>query len=106
MGLASGALVAGLFGMNVCSCPFFDSSHIECHTNVQLASQIETHDSAFYLITGGAVMFSALVAVFGLRRLARLRNVGLGSSSMVDRHRAWSQRRLLKELPEEVNMRV
>ncbi|KAJ7054521.1 hypothetical protein C8F01DRAFT_1163681 [Mycena amicta] len=62
MGIGSGALVSGLFGMN-------------------LASSFETHPWAFYGMTGFATVLAAMVASVGLRRLAKIRKVGLSTSS-------------------------
>ncbi|KAJ6572167.1 hypothetical protein B0H19DRAFT_1132769 [Mycena capillaripes] len=62
MGIGSGALVAGLFGMN-------------------LMSHFESHPWAFYGMTGFATALAAMVAITGLRRLAKIRKVGLGNSN-------------------------
>ncbi|KAJ3552735.1 hypothetical protein NP233_g12809 [Leucocoprinus birnbaumii] len=58
MGLGTGALVAGLFGMN-------------------LTSHLEEHPYAFYLMTGVSSGIALLVAWAALRRLAKIRRVGL-----------------------------
>ncbi|KAL8287403.1 hypothetical protein RQP46_003261 [Phenoliferia psychrophenolica] len=60
LGLTSGALIAGLFGM--------------------LATQLEDHPYAFASVTLSAFAFAGLVTVVGLRRLRRMRKVGLGHS--------------------------
>ncbi|KAF8156851.1 magnesium transporter [Crassisporium funariophilum] len=62
LGVGSGALVAGLFGMN-------------------LLSHMETHAYAFYAMTGLATSLAVVVAWAGLRKLARIRKVGLSSNS-------------------------
>lgn len=62
MGIGSGALVAGLFGMN-------------------LTSQFESHPWAFYATTGFATALAAIVAWSGLRTLAKIRKVGLSNTS-------------------------
>ncbi|KAF8804613.1 cora-domain-containing protein [Phlegmacium glaucopus] len=62
LGVGSGALVAGLFGMN-------------------LLSNLEVHPYAFYAMTGLSTTLAVTVAWAGLRRLAKLRKVGLSSSS-------------------------
>ncbi|CAD6577059.1 MAG: magnesium ion transporter [Cyphobasidiales sp. Tagirdzhanova-0007] len=59
MGLASGAFIASLFGMNL-------------HTS------LETHPSAFWVTTGLAGGLVAMVTLAGLRRVYRLRKIGLG----------------------------
>ncbi|KAJ7474531.1 magnesium transporter [Mycena galericulata] len=62
MGIGSGAMVAGLFGMN-------------------LASHFESHPWAFYGMTGFATVLAWTVAWSGLRRLAKIRKVGLSNNS-------------------------
>ncbi|KAJ7868598.1 cora-domain-containing protein [Mycena olivaceomarginata] len=62
MGIGSGAMVAGLFGMN-------------------LLSHVETHPWAFYGMTGFATALTIVVASTGLRRLAKIRKVGLSNTS-------------------------
>ncbi|KAJ7484315.1 cora-domain-containing protein [Mycena latifolia] len=62
MGIGSGALVAGLFGMN-------------------LMSKLESHPWAFYGTTGFATALAAIVAWSGLRILAKIRKVGLSNTS-------------------------
>nr|GAT46673.1 inner membrane magnesium transporter MRS2 [Mycena chlorophos] len=62
MGLGSGALIAGLFGMN-------------------LTSKVETHPWAFYGTSGFAVLLAIMVASAGLRRLAKIRKVGLSNNN-------------------------
>ncbi|KPV73877.1 uncharacterized protein RHOBADRAFT_54468 [Rhodotorula graminis WP1] len=59
LGLTAGAMVAALFGMN-------------------LTSHLESHPYAFPLISLSTFAFAALIASYGLRRLAQLRRVGLG----------------------------
>ena len=59
MGLASGAFIAGLFGMN-------------------LHSSLEVTPYAFWITTGLAGGLVGLVTVGGLRRVTRLRRIGLG----------------------------
>ncbi|KAF9003336.1 hypothetical protein BDQ17DRAFT_1242170 [Cyathus striatus] len=61
LGIGTGALIAGLFGMN-------------------LTSHMEAHPYAFYIMTafsGGAAL---LVALTGLRKLAKIRKVGLSNN--------------------------
>ncbi|KAF7348605.1 Magnesium transporter [Mycena venus] len=62
MGIGSGAMVAGLFGMN-------------------LMSHVETHPWAFYGMTGFATALATVVACSGLRRLAKIRKVGLSNTN-------------------------
>lgn len=59
LGLTAGALVAGLFGMN-------------------LLNRIEESPFAFPLVSMTTFALAAFVTSFGLRRLARLRRVNLG----------------------------
>ncbi|KAJ7150887.1 hypothetical protein C8R43DRAFT_1005499 [Mycena crocata] len=61
MGIGSGALVAGLFGMN-------------------LMSRFESHPWAFYGMTGFATALAMVVAWSGLRTLAKIRKVGLSNN--------------------------
>ncbi|KAF8191144.1 magnesium transporter [Pholiota molesta] len=62
LGVGTGALVAGLFGMN-------------------LLSHIEQHPYGFYVITGTATSLAFIVAWAGLRKLAKIRKVGLSSNN-------------------------
>jgi len=62
MGIGTGALVAGLFGMN-------------------LTSQLETTPYAFLGMSALSVATALLVASTGLRRLAKIRKVGLSDTS-------------------------
>ncbi|SCV70366.1 BQ2448_1760 [Microbotryum intermedium] len=59
LGLTSGALVAGLFGMN-------------------LQSRLEEHAYAFPIVTLGAMILAVGVTYLGLKTLRRMRRVGLG----------------------------
>jgi len=61
MGIGTGALVAGMFGMN-------------------LTSQLEATPYAFAGISALSAAIALLVASVGLRRLAQIRKVGLSSS--------------------------
>lgn len=61
LGVGTGALIAGLFGMN-------------------LTSHIEHHDYAFYAMTGVSTSLAIIVAWAGFRTLARIRKVGLSSN--------------------------
>jgi len=61
LGVGSGALIAGLFGMN-------------------LTSHMEEHTYAFYGMSAASAALAFLVAWMGLRKLAKLRKVGLSSS--------------------------
>ncbi|KAJ7931315.1 magnesium transporter [Mycena leptocephala] len=67
MGIGSGALVAGLFGMN----PRRDSP------------------MAFYGMTGFATALATIVAWSGLRRLAKIRKVGLSNTNNRARRKPW-----------------
>lgn len=49
----------------------------------QLATSLESHVYAFPLITLSAFSFSALVTIIGLKRLRKMRKMGLGSSDRV-----------------------
>ena len=62
LGIGTGALVAGLFGMN-------------------LTSHIESHPYAFFVLSAGASGLAVLVAWLGLRNLAKIRRVGLSSNT-------------------------
>ncbi|KAF7761411.1 hypothetical protein Agabi119p4_9403 [Agaricus bisporus var. burnettii] len=68
MGLGTGALVAGVFGMN-------------------LTSHLEEHPYAFYLMTGSSTAIALLVGWIALRRLAKIRRVGLSSTQNSSRRR-------------------
>ncbi|RDX46181.1 Mg2+ transporter protein cora-like protein [Lentinus brumalis] len=62
MGIGVGTLVAGVFGMN-------------------LRSHLEEHEFAFYAMTATAFAVSLGAAWIGVRRLSRIRKVGLSSNS-------------------------
>ncbi|KAG6816348.1 hypothetical protein H0H87_006764 [Tephrocybe sp. NHM501043] len=66
MGVGTGALIAGLFGMN-------------------LTSHIETHAYAFYAMSATSAALALLVASMGLRKLSKIRKVGLSSSGQPNR---------------------
>lgn len=61
LGVGTGALVAGLFGMN-------------------LTSHLETHPYGFYALSAAATGLAIFVAWTGLRRLSKIRKVGLSSN--------------------------
>ncbi|KAG5716171.1 hypothetical protein E4T56_gene10669 [Termitomyces sp. T112] len=61
MGVGTGALIGGLFGMN-------------------LTSHFEDHAYAFYFMSAVSAALALLVASVGLRKLAKIRRVGLSSS--------------------------
>ncbi|KAJ7199242.1 cora-domain-containing protein [Mycena pura] len=86
MGIGSGALVTGLFGMN-------------------LMSHLETHPWAFYGMTGCATALAAAVALAGLRRLTKIRRVGLSNSGgssakALARRRPWIPLPLRQRTPD------
>ncbi|KAJ6470247.1 cora-domain-containing protein [Mycena vitilis] len=82
MGIGSGALVAGVFGMN-------------------LTSHFEIHPWAFYGMTGFATALAAMVAMAGLRTLAKIRKVGLGNNSNSrSRRRPWLPLPLRQRTPD------
>ncbi|KAH9477462.1 Mitochondrial inner membrane magnesium transporter LPE10 [Psilocybe cubensis] len=62
LGVGSGALVAGLFGMN-------------------LLSHFENHPYGFYVMTGLSATLAFLVAFTGFRKLSKIRKVGLSSTT-------------------------
>jgi len=62
MGIGTGALVAGLFGMN-------------------LTSHLEESSLAFYALSGVSSVIALFVAWIGLRRLDKIRKVGLSSNN-------------------------
>ncbi|KAF8636345.1 hypothetical protein AX16_010998 [Volvariella volvacea WC 439] len=62
LGIGTGALVAGLFGMN-------------------LTSHMESHPYAFYVMSASSAAIAVLVAWAGFRRLVKIRKVGLSSNS-------------------------
>jgi len=62
LGVGCGALIAGLFGMN-------------------LTSHLEQHPYGFYVMTALSAGLAFLVAWTGFRRLAKIRKVGLSSTS-------------------------
>ncbi|KAI8971264.1 hypothetical protein BD414DRAFT_525401 [Trametes punicea] len=72
MGIGIGTLVAGVFGMN-------------------LRSHFEEHDYAFYVMGAAAIAASVGAAWIGVRRLSRIRKVGLsnGTRRKPEKHR-WS----------------
>ncbi|KAH9959470.1 Mg2+ transporter protein cora-like protein [Russula dissimulans] len=62
MGIGMGALVAGLFGMN-------------------LTSHMEDHPYGFAGMSVASTLFAFLVALAGLRRLAKIQRIGLSTSN-------------------------
>jgi len=62
MGIGTGALIAGAFGMN-------------------LTSHMEHSPFAFYVLSGASTVVALLVAWIGLRRLDQIRKVGLSSNN-------------------------
>jgi len=58
-----GALLAGLFGMN-------------------LLSHFEEHMYAFYIISGTCLGFAGVVIIGGVRRLSSIRKIGLGGNPL------------------------
>ncbi|KAL5521712.1 MRS2 [Sanghuangporus sanghuang] len=70
LGIGTGALIAGLFGMN-------------------LTSHMEESEWAFAEMSALAVTVSLLVAWLGIRKLARIRKVGLSSSMNGAKRRPW-----------------
>ncbi|KAJ6608245.1 hypothetical protein B0H10DRAFT_2068749 [Mycena sp. CBHHK59/15] len=81
MGIGSGALIAGLFGMN-------------------LTSHIESHPLAFYGMTGFATMLAAMVAWTGLRKLAKIRKVGLSNTHSSKSRKPWLPLPLRQRTPD------
>ena len=68
MGIGTGALVAGLFGMNVRRLSFRPRpSH---YNPSQLPSHLEQNPYAFAVTSGAAALIAALVSWTGLRRYA------------------------------------
>lgn len=72
MGIGTGTLLAGLFGMN-------------------LTSHLESHAYMFYVMSGMSVVITSAVAVFGFRRLSQIRKVGLSDNSRRGSDRPRSQ---------------
>jgi len=68
LGIGAGALIAGLFGMN-------------------LQSDLEKSNWAFVGISIFATASAGLVMLVGLRRLAKIRKVGLSASSVAPSRR-------------------
>jgi hypothetical protein len=66
MGLGTGALVAGLFGMNVSYIIFNSSFYLMSES--QLTSHLEEHPYAFFMMTGMSAGVSLLVAWTALHR--------------------------------------
>ncbi|TFK70819.1 Mg2+ transporter protein cora-like protein [Pluteus cervinus] len=62
LGIGTGALVAGLFGMN-------------------LSSHMEEHPYAFYVMSASSTALALFIAWAGMRKLAKIRKVGLSSST-------------------------
>ncbi|KAF9450228.1 cora-domain-containing protein [Macrolepiota fuliginosa MF-IS2] len=83
MGLGTGALVAGLFGMN-------------------LMSHLEEHPYAFYMMTGMSGSVALLVAWAALHKLAKIRRVGLSSSQNPNKkhNKPWLPLPLRRRTPE------
>ncbi|KIY48494.1 cora-domain-containing protein [Fistulina hepatica ATCC 64428] len=84
LGIGTGTLLAGLFGMN-------------------LTSHMEHHPWAFYGMSGMSAAFAILIAWGGLRRLAQIRKVGLSSTHAPRRHvKPWLGGPGLRERPHDV----
>jgi len=73
MGLGVGTLIAGLFGMN-------------------LTSHMEENSYAFTIMSAMSILFAVLCSMAALRRLARIRKMGLAPNSK-------SKRKLWLPLP-------
>lgn len=67
LGVGSGALVAGLFGMNVGD-KLHSSISSLTHLVIQLLSHFEVHPYGFYAMTGFATTLAVTVAWAGLRK--------------------------------------
>ncbi|KAK4048831.1 magnesium ion transporter [Microbotryomycetes sp. JL221] len=77
LGLTSGALIAGLFGMN-------------------LPTSLEDHPFAFPVVATMSFALAGFVTLFGLRRLRQMRRVGLGwrdpqngTGGLIDKWSVW-----------------
>ncbi|KXN91819.1 Mitochondrial inner membrane magnesium transporter mrs2 [Leucoagaricus sp. SymC.cos] len=81
MGLGTGALVAGLFGMN-------------------LTSRLEEHPYAFYLVTGMSTGVALIVAWAALHKLAKIRRVGLSRNIDKKSAKPWLPLPLRRRPPE------
>ncbi|KAI0253371.1 Mg2+ transporter protein cora-like protein [Lactifluus subvellereus] len=81
MGIGMGALIAGLFGMN-------------------LTSHMEDHPFAFMGMSVASTLVAVIVAWTGLRRLAKIQKVGLSASSR-RRSSGWLTLSLRQRRPED-----
>ncbi|KAI0075960.1 Mg2+ transporter protein cora-like protein [Panus rudis PR-1116 ss-1] len=70
MGIGIGTLFAGLFGMN-------------------LTSHLEQHNFAFYVLSTVCILLTAMFSWVGLRRLSRLRKVGLSANGKRRAKASW-----------------
>ncbi|KAI9637861.1 putative magnesium ion transporter [Dioszegia hungarica] len=70
LGIGTGALLAGVFGMN-------------------LTSSLESTPYAFYIATGSAGTIALLIWIYGYRVLRRVRRVALSDKSSSRRHIVW-----------------
>jgi magnesium transporter len=70
MGLGTGTLIAGLFGMN-------------------LTSHLEDSAHAFYVMSGVSCVIALAAAWAGFRILARMRKIGLSSNRSARRPSGW-----------------
>lgn len=73
LGVGTGALVAGFFGMNV-SQPRMDRNRV---LTSQLVTQLEQTDYAFVAVAGTASALGILVFIWGARILRKVRRVAL-----------------------------
>ncbi|KAJ3760010.1 magnesium transporter [Lentinula raphanica] len=81
-GVGTGALVAGLLGMN-------------------LTNHFENHPYAFFIMTGIAGFASFMVAFLGFRKLVKIRRIGLSYSSTNSKpQRPWLPLPLRRRTPE------
>ena len=78
LGIGSGALLAGVFGMNVSpATPTMNHSDL-----TQLNTQIESHPYAFYFVTGSASLLAFFIFLGGMRVMRKVRRVALSDSSI------------------------
>ncbi|ORY77983.1 hypothetical protein BCR35DRAFT_332369 [Leucosporidium creatinivorum] len=81
LGLTSGALIAGLFGMNVSFRIARSAVTLSSSLTLpspQLSTRLEDHPFAFPVVTVASFALAGAVTLFGLRRLRQMRRVALG----------------------------
>ena len=79
LGVGSGALIAGMFGMNVSSPSSVRNLSNEL-TTFKLATDLEQHPHAFLIVSGAASVLAIVIVAYGLKVFRRVRRVALSGN--------------------------